>query len=446
MHVGALIAGTTGRRMQQSKPFDFKIPPSRMHGVHLTADLFECACIRDLLTDRGTLQEACIRLVRQSGLNVVGDDFHQFGRNNGEPGGVTGLVLLAESHLAVHTWPELNAVTLDVYVCNFKFDNTSKAESLTNALVELFAAERSNRNRVERGAAEGTNVQAPTPVALEWLTPNVAHGFTKRGATSTERTALQCIEWHDTATLGRVLALDRAFMVSERDEFIYHECMVHVPALAHPSPRSALIMGGGDGCTARELLKYPGMARVVIAELDAGVIASCREHFSDVNRGALDDPRVEIVIGDALATLRDSDEQFDLIVLDLTDPGDDEVSPANALYGHDTYALIRSRLTNDGLMTAHIGSAFYHPERFRKTLADLRDVFPHVAAYKAFMPIYGAEWGMVCASKHRDPSTLDATDIAAKLNAHGITDLKFYSPRVHASLFAWPAYAEALGA
>ena len=103
-----------------------------MQGLHLTADLFQCACRDDLLTDRGTLQESCIRLVRQAGLTVVGDDFHQFADPAGEASGVTGLVLLAESHLAVHTWPELDAVTLDVYVCNFRQDNTSKAQMLTD--------------------------------------------------------------------------------------------------------------------------------------------------------------------------------------------------------------------------------------------------------------------------------------------------------------------------
>ncbi|MEQ1595596.1 MAG: polyamine aminopropyltransferase [Casimicrobium sp.] len=417
-----------------------------MHGIHLTADLFECACTRDLLTDRGMLQEACIRLVRRAGLTVVGDDFHQFANFEDEPGGVTGLVLLAESHLAVHTWPELNAVTLDVYVCNFKHDNTSKAQTLADALVELFVPERSNRNRVQRGVPSAPETPDEQHLALEWLTPDVVHGFAQRRAPVTTQSPLQRLEWHDTRALGRALSLDGAFMVSERDEFIYHECMVHVPALTHPAPRSAFIMGGGDGCTARELLKYPRITRVVIAELDAMVIASCREHFSHVNQGAFDDSRVEIVIGDAVATLRDSAETYDLIIMDLTDPGDDETSAANTLYSAETYALIRSRLTSDGLMTAHIGSAFYHPERFRKTLADLRSVFPQVAAYKAFMPIYGAEWGMACASMRSDPAALDVVAIRSKLAANGIEDLKFYTPRVHASLFAWPAYAEALGA
>ena len=417
-----------------------------MQGLHLTADLFKCACSPDLLTDRGALQETCIRLVKHAGLTVVGDDFHQFSDVAGDASGVTGLVLLAESHLAVHTWPELNAVTLDVYVCNFREDNTAKAQALTDALVALFAPERCNRNSLQRGVPTSPDSPDASYLTLEWLTPDVVHGFANRRPPEVTQTGLQRLQWHDARSLGRTLSLDGAFMLSERDEFIYHECMVHVPALAHSAPRHAFVMGGGDGCTARELLKYKSIERIVIAELDPAVITSCRHHLAIVNQGALDDSRVKIIVGDAFNTLTDQAENFDLIVMDLTDPGADTDSPANALYSKASFQLIRSRLSPDGLVTAHIGSPFYHPERFSKTLADLRDVFPNVAAYKAFMPIYGAEWGMACASNHADPRALCEGEISERLRTRAITDLRFYTPRVHASLFAWPAYAEKLGA
>ncbi len=417
-----------------------------MQGIHLTADLFKCACPNNLLTDRGALQAACIRLVKQADLTVVGDDFHQFSDVAGDASGVTGLVLLAESHLAVHTWPELSAVTLDVYVCNFREDNTAKAQALTDSLVKLFAPERSNRNSLQRGVPLSPDATKPEHLTLEWLTPDIVHGFATRRLPEITQTALQKIEWNETASLGRTLSLDGAFMLSECDEFIYHECMVHVPALVHPAPRNAFVMGGGDGCTARELLKHKSIDRIVIAELDPAVIASCRQHLATINHGALNDSRVEIIIGDAMKTLADQTDTFDLIIMDLTDPGDDDHSPANALYSKACFQLIRSRLSPDGLMTAHIGSPFYHPDRFSKTLAELRNLFPHVAAYKAFIPIYGAEWGMVCASSQTDPRTLSDAEISYRLSVHAITDLRFYTPRVHASLFAWPAYAEKLGA
>ena len=120
-----------------------------MDGLHLTADLGGCDAARPLMTDPQTLRGACVAAVRSAGLAPVGELFHRFP----PPGGVTGVVLLAESHLAVHTWPELKAVTLDVYVCNFGADNSSRAEHLLAALEAAFAPSFAQRHRLQRGTA-----------------------------------------------------------------------------------------------------------------------------------------------------------------------------------------------------------------------------------------------------------------------------------------------------
>ena len=413
-----------------------------MQGLHLTGDLFNCACPLSLLRDSVALRQACIRLATDAGLTVVGEQFHTFA----DAGGVTGLVLLAESHLAVHTWPELNAVTLDVYVCNFRGDNSGKAETLIESMLALFAPEKVRRNSLLRGVPDSPTwpaSPASDPLVLEWLTPEVAHGFTRRRAPVFTQSEFQQIEFHDTHALGRMVALDGAFMLSERDEFIYHECMVHVAALAHPEPKRALVMGGGDGCVARELLKHASVETIIIAELDAAMIEACRATLADVHQNAFDNPRVTVEIGDALAYLQRTNERFDLVVMDLTDPHDED---AAALYSRETYRLICDRLSPDGIVSLHIGSAFFHPERFATTLRDLRTVFSEVHAYKAFMPTYGAEWGMACASMQINPCALSETEVAQRLDQRAIRDLRFYTPRVHASLFAWPGYAEKLGA
>ncbi len=406
-----------------------------MQGLHLTADLYDCTCLASLLRDSAALSDACVTFATNAGLTVVGEHFHTFA----DAGGVTGLVLLAESHVAIHTWPELNAVTLDVYVCNFRDDNSGKAQALTDALVTLFAPKNIHRNSLLRGSP----ATRPDPLTLEWLTPEIAHGFTIRRPSVITPSAIQRIEWHDTQAMGRMLSLDGAFMLSERDEFIYHECMVHVPTLAHSDPKRALVMGGGDGCVARELLKHRSIQQIVVAELDPQMVASCREQLPDVNARSFDDPRVRVEIGDALAFLQNSTALFDIIVMDLTDPDD---ADSALLYSTDAYALIRDRLSPDGVLSLHIGSAFFHPERFSSTLRDLRTVFTEVHAFKAFMPTYGAEWGMACASMRSNPCSLSDAEIAQRLAQRGINDLCFYTPRVHASLFAWPGYAEKLGA
>jgi S-adenosylmethionine decarboxylase proenzyme len=118
-----------------------------MQGLHLTADLHDCDAQRPVFTDPAALRAACLQAVAAAGLQAVGELFHRFPA----PGGVTGVVLLAESHMAVHTWPELRAVTLDVYVCNLHADNRGRAEALLAALEALFAPGRAERQRLERG-------------------------------------------------------------------------------------------------------------------------------------------------------------------------------------------------------------------------------------------------------------------------------------------------------
>jgi S-adenosylmethionine decarboxylase len=123
-----------------------------MHGLHLTADLQDCRCETRWLVDASTLGAACVRAVETAGLQVVGTLFHAFPASPQGPGGVTATVLLAESHLCVHTWPEQRGATLDVYVCNFGADHSSKARGLMGALEALFAPGRVERHALQRGA------------------------------------------------------------------------------------------------------------------------------------------------------------------------------------------------------------------------------------------------------------------------------------------------------
>lgn len=123
-----------------------------MQGLHLTADLYECRCAPGLMTDGAVLRDALVGAVRAAGLTGVAQLFHDFSAQGGEGSGITGVVLLAESHVAIHTWPERGAVTLDVYVCNFSADNTAKAHALFDALAEAFVPQRRATHTLTRGA------------------------------------------------------------------------------------------------------------------------------------------------------------------------------------------------------------------------------------------------------------------------------------------------------
>ncbi len=254
------------------------------------------------------------------------------------------------------------------------------------------------------------------------------------------QTPWQRIEVFDTPDLGKLMRIDGANMTSERDEFFYHESLVHPAALAHPAPQRVLIVGGGDGGSLEEVLKHPGVRRVVLAELDAGVIDVARRHFDAIHHGAFNDPRVEICIGDGMALVRETAERFDLIYLDLTDP----IGPAEALYSAAFYADCRRALAEGGALVLHIGSPFSHAERVRSSLANLRSVFIQATPWFVHIPVYGATWGFACASDTLDPANLPAALIASRLEERAIAGLQFYDAGTHAGMLAQPAYLRAL--
>jgi spermidine synthase len=254
------------------------------------------------------------------------------------------------------------------------------------------------------------------------------------------QTPFQEMAVYDTPLLGKVFRLDGANMTSERDEFFYHENMVHPALIAQTNPRSALVIGGGDGGSSEELLKYRSIERIVMAELDPEVIRVAREHFQSVHRGALDDLRLEIRIGDGYAFLRETSETFDAVVMDLTDP----VGPAEALYSRDFFENCNRVLTDTGTLTLHIGSPFFHPERFATSVKRLREVFPIVRPYLVHVPLYGAWWGMACASRATDPLALTDEAVETRLRERSIGDLQFYNGAMHRAVFAMPNFVREL--
>ncbi len=266
--------------------------------------------------------------------------------------------------------------------------------------------------------------------------------FVIRSARELERfrSPFQAVEVHDTVPFGRLFRLDGHFMTSERDEFFYHEMLVHMPGIAHPAPERALIVGGGDGGSAEELLKYPSMKAVTLCEIDLAVVDIARKHLASVHRGAFDDPRLDLFIGDGFAFVRETTEQFDLIVLDLTDPG----GPSTPLYTPDFYRACAARLNPVGAMTLHVASPVAHPARIRDGLAALRTAFPLVTPYLASIPLYGGMWMMACASGSLDPRKLAAHEVERRLAQRRIGDLQYYNGDVHRAALALPNFVRNL--
>jgi spermidine synthase len=267
-------------------------------------------------------------------------------------------------------------------------------------------------------------------------------GFFIRSSRAIEkfRSQYQDVEVHDSVPFGKLFRLDGFFMTSERDEFFYHENLVHMAALAHPRPQCALIVGGGDGGSAEELLKHPSIERVTLAEIDASVVDISRKHLESVHRGALDDPRVELKIEDGFAYVRNTNDRFDLIVLDLTDPG----GPSTPLYTVDFYRACAARLAPGGAMTLHIASPIAHPDRIRTGLTALGQAFSVVRPYLTSIPLYGGLWMMACCSATLDPAAISADEIDRRIAERDIRDLQYYNGAVHRAALALPNFVRSL--
>jgi len=267
-------------------------------------------------------------------------------------------------------------------------------------------------------------------------------GFFVRSARQYERftSPYQTVEVHDTVPFGKLFRLDGCFMTSEKDEFFYHENLVHIAAVAHPQPERALVVGGGDGGSAEEILKHPSIKSVTLAEIDLAVVDISRKYLQAVHRGALDDPRLALRIEDGFAYVRNSADTFDLIVLDLTDPG----GPSKPLYTPEFYRACAARLSPMGALTLHIASPVAHPERVRATLANLRSAFAIVCPYLTSVPLYGGLWMMACCSSLLDPRTMTPREIERRISQRNLQHLQFYNGDTHRAAFALPNFVRTL--
>jgi spermidine synthase len=339
-------------------------------------------------------------------------------------------VVLAESHLAIHTWPELESVTLDVYVCNYTQDNTAKARQVVQDLKELFAPE------------EHVLHDVPRDQQFMYESLNGDYGFFLRSSKRIEecRTRFQDLEVHETPQFGKIFRLDGCFMTSEKDEFVYHENLIHPATTAHAEPKQVLIIGGGDGGAAEEALKHPSVERVTLVELDEKVIAVAKEHFGAIHRGAFDNPKLRLLVEDGLKFLAETEERFDIIALDLPDP----IGPATALYEEAFFRECKQALAPGGVLTLHMGSPVSRPDRVEEIYQRLSEVFPLVRPYTMFIPLYGSLWSMACCSSTLDPVSLSAAEIDKRIARRGLPHLQYYNGGTHQAVFALPNFVRDL--
>ena len=252
-----------------------------------------------------------------------------------------------------------------------------------------------------------------------------------------KKTAFQEAEIIDTKSYGRSLILDGKMQSSEVDEYVYHEALVHPAMLTHPAPKKVFIVGGGEGATLREVLRHKSVERVLMVDIDQEVVEACKAYLPQWHQGAFDDPRVELRFFDARKYLEETDEVYDMIIIDISEPI--EEGPAYLLYTKEFYQLVMKRLGEEGLISLQAGTTTIpYLLNFTAVCRTLNEVFPIVSAYQASIPSFGLPWGFALASKKFDPETLAPKEIDLRIAERLRGELKSYDGKTHLGQFILP--------
>ena len=267
-------------------------------------------------------------------------------------------------------------------------------------------------------------------------TPNVKFSIRVDRQLYSGQSDFQRIDVFESPEFGRILVLDGYLMLTEKDEFIYHEMIVHTPLAVHPHVKNVLVIGAGDGGAVRELTRYPEIGRIDLAEIDGQVIEVCKK-FLPQTSCKMDDPRVHIYVEDGLKFVRRHADEYDLIIVDSTDP----FGPGEGLFTKGFYGNCYKALKEDGIMVNQHESPFYEQDALAMQRAHKRIIesFPFSRIYQAHIPTYpSGHWLFGFSTKKYHPlKDLDET----RWNARGLK-CRYYTTTLHRGAFYLPAYVE----
>lgn len=272
----------------------------------------------------------------------------------------------------------------------------------------------------------------------ELVAPGVRLGYEVRQELAQDQTEHQELVLIDNERFGHVLMLDGVAQTTTADEFIYHEMLSHVPLLAHGQAAQVLIVGGGDCGLAEEVLKHPTVRSVTQVEIDAQVVEFSRRHLAELNAPVFADDRFHLQIADGAAFVAESQQQFDVVLVDSTDP----TGAAQVLFSREFYANVRRRLRPGGIVVVQAGVPFLQPQHFAGTLQNLAGTFPIASCYLLASPSYfGGHLALGWASESLAPEDVDVALLTERYKAAGLKT-RYYTPQVHRAAFALPAYVQ----
>ncbi|MFT6084130.1 MAG: spermidine synthase [Alphaproteobacteria bacterium] len=252
-----------------------------------------------------------------------------------------------------------------------------------------------------------------------------------------EKNTLQDLILFENPILGRILMLDGVTQVTEADEFVYHEMMTHTPIFAHDNPKNILIIGGGDGGIAREVLRHQRVETVTMIEIDKAVVDFSQKFMPKINDGVFDSPKLKLEIADGAAFVKHTSEKFDIIIVDSTDPE----GPGEVLFTHEFYTDCHAILNPDGILVTQNGVPFMQPDELKQSVTFFRDIFKNGSCFRATIPTYAFGEMTMGWATDKNYNDLSLVTLQKRFDTENLT-MRYYTPKVHLASFALPAYIE----
>jgi spermidine synthase len=420
-------------------------------GRHIIVEFYGCP--EAILNEVTHIEQSFIDAAKAADATVINSTFHHF-----NPYGVSGVVVIQESHLAIHTWPEFGYAAIDVFTCGDTVDPWVCYQYLFKALqaahgsaIEMGRGQLGLiKPELKAGAASKAEDHDTTVAAMQynrniWYTERnelIAMSLRHSGDVLFRgQSPFQKVEVYDTYAYGKLLTLDGKVMTTEKDEYVYHEMMSHPAMHTHGNVKQVLVIGGGDGGVVREILRHQQVERCVMVEIDGMVIDASKEHLPTI-AAAFDNPKLELHVADGIAYVQEAkDATFDLVIIDSTDPE----GPAEGLFSYDFYRHVNRILRPEGLMVVQSESPRYEVETFQEIYQCFREIYGPANVHCGLMsiPTYPTgTWSFaLCAKGGQQPKAVDVAKAEAFSQQHG---LRYYNGDIHLAAFALPNFVKEL--
>lgn len=278
-------------------------------------------------------------------------------------------------------------------------------------------------------------VRAPTSkFIIEWITESLASVYGVKEVIYSGETRYQKVDIVRTYDFGLVLLLDGLLQSAEVDEHVYHELLVHPAMIAHKGPKRVLVIGGGEGATAREIERHPGVEEIHMVDLDGELIEIVKKYLP-WSREGFSDPRLKLFIDEGRSFLaRQPDNSYDVIVMDVTDPTEDSL--AIKLYTREFYEMALRKLRDGGIIATHAAPILLKTELAMSVFKTINSVFPRACIYATYIKSLEGMWSFIVGSRGELPSDLSGDEVDERICRREVSGLRFYSGKVHDAVFA----------